>query len=97
LELPAPVIEPRWLVAGQDYRVVPVSGGRLYAAKNPYDDLFDLTIRFERGSRQERRLCEALGLLDLAGAGPDTADEFKRRLYALGTTLAYSCGERSSS
>jgi predicted Zn-dependent peptidase len=97
LELPAPPIEPHWLVAGRDYQVVPVSGGRLYAAKNPYDDLFALSIRFERGSRQERRLCEALDLLDLSGAGPDAADDFKRRLYALGASLSYSCGERSSS
>jgi predicted Zn-dependent peptidase len=96
LALPAPPIEPHWLVAGRDYEVVPVSGGRLYAAKNPYDDLFDITIKFARGSRQERRLCEALGLLDLAGAGPDSADDFKKKLYALGTSVSYACGERSS-
>ena len=97
LALPAKPIEPRWLVSGRDYQVVPVAGGRLYAAKNPYDDLFDLEIRFERGSKQERRLCPALELLELSGAGPYSADEFKRRLYALGTTLSYGCGERSSS
>jgi predicted Zn-dependent peptidase len=97
LAIPAQPIEPRWLVSGRDYQVVPVAGGRLYATKNPYDDLFDLTIRFERGSRQERRLCESLDLLDLSGAGPYAPDEFKRRLYALGTTLSYSCGEQESS
>jgi len=97
LAIPAQPIEPRWLVSGRDYQVLPISGGRLYATKNPYDDLFDLSISFERGSRQERRLCKALDLLDLAGAGPDTADEFKKKLYALGTTLSYSCGEQRSS
>jgi len=97
LAIPAKPIDPRWLVSGRDYQVVPVAGGRLYAAKNPYDDLFDLTVRFARGSRQEKNLCEALALLDLAGSGPDSADAFKKKLYALGTTLSYSCDEQESS
>jgi predicted Zn-dependent peptidase len=97
LAIPAKPLEPRWLVSGRDYQMVPVAGGRLYAAKNPYDDLFDLTVRFARGSRQARGLCEALDLLDLSGAGPLSADEFKKKLYALGTTLSYSCDEQESS
>ena len=96
LALPAAPIEPRWLVAGKDYQVLPVSGGKLYASKNPYNDLFALTVREERGRKQERTLCEALDLLDLAGAGPYSADELKRKLYALGTTVSYSCDERDS-
>ncbi len=96
LAIPAAPIAPRWLVPGRDYQIVPVSGGRLYAAKNPYDDLFQLTIRFDRGWREERRLCAALDLLDLAGAGPYSADEFKKKLYGLGTSLWYSCGEQES-
>jgi predicted Zn-dependent peptidase len=96
LALPAAPIEPRWLVAGRDYQVAPVSGGKLYASKNPYNDLFALSVREERGRRHERTLCEALNLLDLSGAGPYSADEFKKKLYALGTTVSYSCDERAS-
>ncbi len=92
---PAPV-EPRWLAAGRDYEITPIEGGRLYSAKNPYNDLFSLTFRFDRGSRAARKLCWALDLLDLAGAGPYSADAFKKRLYALGTSLSYYCGEDSS-
>jgi predicted Zn-dependent peptidase len=96
LSIPAAPIEPRWLTNGKDYQIVPVSGGRLYATKNPYDDLFQLTIRFDRGWRSDRRLCTALDLLDLSGAGPYSADEFKKKLYALGTSLWYSCDEQES-
>jgi predicted Zn-dependent peptidase len=96
LAIPAVPIEPRWLVSGRDYQVEPVSGGRLYAAKNPYDDLFTLTVREERGRRSERDLCQALNLLALSGAGPYTADELKKKLFALGTTVSYSCDERTS-
>lgn len=94
--LPAKPIEPRWLVNGRDYQIAPVEGGRIFAAKNPYNDLFQLTISFERGWRHERTLCQALELLDHAGAGPYGADEFKTKLYALGTVISYDCGEQSS-
>jgi predicted Zn-dependent peptidase len=96
LEIPAAPIEPRWLVPGRDYQIAPVEGGRLIAAKNPYNDLFSLTIRFERGWRADRRLCQALELLELSGAGPYSADNFKKKLYALGASLSYSCGEQDS-
>jgi predicted Zn-dependent peptidase len=96
LAIPAKPIEPRWLVSGRDYQVVPVSGGRLYASKNPYNDLFSLSVREERGRRRERTLCEALDLLALSGAGPYSADELKKKLYALGTSVSYSCDERAS-
>ncbi len=92
---PAP-IEPRWLVSGQDYDITPIEGGRLYTAKNPYNDLFALSLRFDRGSRASRKLCWALDLLDLAGAGPYKAEEFKKKLYALGTSISYYCGEDAS-
>jgi predicted Zn-dependent peptidase len=97
LAIPAKPIEPRWLAAGRDYQVAPVEGGRIFAAKNPYNDLFELTIRSERGWRNERTLCQAMELLDHSGAGPYPAEEFKTKLYALGTTLSYNCGEDSSS
>jgi predicted Zn-dependent peptidase len=96
LALPVKPIEPRWLVAGRDYQVVPVSGGRLYAAKNPYNDLFTLTVRERRGRRRERTLCRALDLLSLSGAGPYSADDFKKKLYGLGTSVSYACDERDS-
>jgi len=96
LAMPVKPIEPRWLVSGRDYQVMPVSGGRLYAAKNPYNDLFTLTVREDRGRKKERTLCEALDLLSLSGAGPYSADDLKKKLYSLGTSLSYSCDERDS-
>ena len=96
LAIPADSLEPRWLAPGKDYQVSPIAGGRLYAAKNPDNDLFELTVRLDRGWRHERKLCKALELLELSGAGPYTAEEFKKKLYALGTTLSYSCDEYES-
>ncbi|MBI3288608.1 MAG: insulinase family protein [Elusimicrobia bacterium] len=97
LAIPATPLEPRWLVAGRDYQITPAEGGRLYSTPNPYNDLFALTFYYDRGSRHERELCAAIDLLDLSGAGPWAADEFKKKLYALGTNISYSCGEQDSS
>ena len=96
LALPAEPLTPRWLVEGRDYALAPLPSGKLYAAGNPFNDLFTLTFSFERGRRQERALCSALGLLNLAGAGEMTAEEYKRRLYRLGSSVSYGCGENSS-
>ncbi|OGS37327.1 MAG: hypothetical protein A2506_10905, partial [Elusimicrobia bacterium RIFOXYD12_FULL_66_9] len=96
LAIPAPPIEPRWLAAGKDYQVTPVAGGRLYSAKNPYNDLFAMSVRMDRGWRNTRNLCEALDLLTLSGSGPYTAEDFKKKLYALGTSVSYSCSEQES-
>ena len=96
LAIPAPPLDPRWLVSGRDYLITPVEGGRLYSAKNPYNDLFSLSFHYDRGSRTERELCAAVDLLELAGAGPWSADEFKKKLFALGTSLSYSCGEQDT-
>ncbi len=97
LAIPATPLDPRWLVSGRDYQITPIEGGRLYTAKNPYNDLFTLSFYYERGSRTERELCAAIDLLTLAGAGPLSADEFKKKLFALGTTLSYSCSEQDTS
>jgi predicted Zn-dependent peptidase len=95
--LPARPLEPRWLVAGRDYTVTPLPSGKLYAAKNPFNDLFQLTWTFDRGRRHERGLCAALDLLELSGAGDMSAEQFKKKLFSLGTSLSYGCGEWESS
>jgi predicted Zn-dependent peptidase len=97
LALPAAPVEPRWVVKDRDCTLTELPEGRLYAAANPVNDLFALTWRFDIGRRHERSLCAALDLLDLAGAGELPAEEFKKRLYSLGTSLNTSCGEQSAS
>lgn len=97
MSLPAPVLEPRWLAEGRDYTLSQIPAGTLTSVGNPYNDLFSLNFRFDIGSRQERGLCEALGLLDLSGAGNLSAEEFKKKLYRLGTTMSFGCDDWESS
>ncbi|MFA6004237.1 MAG: insulinase family protein, partial [Elusimicrobiota bacterium] len=88
---------PRWLEPGRDYTVQKLPEGRLYVAANPVNDLFMLNWHFDLGMRQQRDLCAALSLVDLAGAGALSAEEFKKRLYALGTRLNTDCGDQTAS
>ncbi|MBI5882895.1 MAG: insulinase family protein [Elusimicrobia bacterium] len=96
VSMPAKPIEPRWLSEGRDFRVLPAPWGKLVAARNPFNDLFSLEFVFERGWRSERSLCAALDLLGLSGGGTLSADDFKKKLYSLGTDMGTSCGEDRS-
>ncbi|MEE8425604.1 MAG: pitrilysin family protein, partial [Elusimicrobiota bacterium] len=84
VSVPAEPIEPKWVKEGRDYRVKKVPSGRLYVVKNPINDLFSVSFRFERGRRHERYLCAALDLLNLAGADQTPAEALKKKFYALG-------------
>lgn len=97
LDVPAPALEPHWLEEGRDYSETAAPFGKVVSARNPANDLFSLTLAFERGSRQERGLCAALNLLGFSGAGELSAEDFKRKLYQLGTALSYGCSEQQSS
>jgi predicted Zn-dependent peptidase len=96
LSMPAAAIEPRWLVAGRDYEKASLPSGTLYAARNPFNDLFSLSFVYPQGSRQQRRLCAALSLLGLSGAGAMSAEDLKKKLFSLGTSLSYGCSEQEA-
>lgn len=93
---PAKPIKPKWLKEGRDYAVRRQEWGRLYAGGNPVNDLFLLGFQFKSGEMHEKEMGAAMGLMDLAGAGNRTADEFKKELYRLGTSLSFGSGERTS-
>ncbi|MBI4369269.1 MAG: insulinase family protein [Elusimicrobia bacterium] len=89
----AAAIAPRWVKEGEDFRIEKFPWGKLYAVKNPMNDLFSIEFQFERGWRQERELCQAFNLLEFAGADEMDPQTFKRKLYSLGTSMGFYCGE----
>ncbi|OGR86677.1 MAG: hypothetical protein A3J74_10310 [Elusimicrobia bacterium RIFCSPHIGHO2_02_FULL_57_9] len=96
LSLPAIAPEPKWLVEGRDYTITPLPAGKIISSPNPVNDLFSLSFEFKRGSLHERNLCAALSLLDLSGAEGMSAEEYKKKLFGLGTSVSYGCGEQGS-
>ncbi|MBI4348236.1 MAG: insulinase family protein [Elusimicrobia bacterium] len=92
--IPTKKLEPRFLVEDKDYVRRKAEWGRLYASQNPINDLFSLTFVFDIGRKHQRTVCEAMRLLELSGAGELTAEDFKKRLYALGSSMNTGCGEQ---
>ena len=89
-------IEPKWIADGEDYVVSEGDWGKLVAVKNPIHDLFSLSFTFDRGRRHEKTLPYASKLWRLSGAGDMSAEQFKKRLYSLGSTMGFWCGEQNS-
>ncbi|MBK7824301.1 M16 family metallopeptidase [Nannocystis sp.] len=92
----APELNPEWLVEGTHYTRHPLPAGELIAVKNTRNDLFQLSYRFDRGHKRERMLCHALDLLEQSGAGDQSAEAFKKQLFALGSSISFSCGADTS-
>jgi len=93
----AALFEPRFLEAGRDYHVKDLAGGKLVWAKNPANDLFQLTFTIDVGTDSDPRLSLATALLDFGGAGELDQQAFKRKLYSLGTTIGAGAGRQETS
>lgn len=91
---PSTPLTPHFLTSGRDYRTADLPWGRLYWTKNPVTDLFNLEFKFDRGTAHEKKLGLALKMLDVAGAGDLSVEEFQRTLDRLGSTMGAGCGER---
>ncbi len=93
---PVTPLQPQWAVEGKDYQHVALPAGPMIAVKNSRNDLFSLTYQLDRGRRKEPLLCYALDLLELAGAGDQSAEAFHKQVYALGAAIETSCDAEQS-
>jgi predicted Zn-dependent peptidase len=94
---PAPPIEPRFLENGRDYFVKDLASGKLVWARNPANDLFQLSFTIDVGTDTDPRLGLGMSLLDFAGAGDLDQQAFKRKLYSLGTQIGAGAGRQETS
>lgn len=94
--MPASPIEADWLAEGEDYERRDLPQGLLIAVPNRMNELFSLDYRFELGSGTEPLICFALELMSQSGTrskpGARSAEELRRALYAMGTTIDTECG-----
>ncbi|MBX7083058.1 MAG: insulinase family protein [Nannocystaceae bacterium] len=94
--LATPQLDPLWAVEGDHYVHRALPAGPMIAVKNPRNDLFSLSYAFERGYRKEPLLCHALALLELSGAGAESAEALQKRIYALGVRIETACSAEYS-
>lgn len=98
LDMPYEPIEPRFLEANRDYRIMEHAPGvTLYHADNPLNDLFTFSITIDRGTEHEPLLGLAAALLDKAGTGDLEPEELQKEWYRLGSNLRISAGANSTS
>ncbi len=95
-EIPVKELQPQWLVSGEHYTEDTFAAGPAIAVHNERNDLFSLSYSYDFGERQEPLLCFAMDLIERSGAGKLGPKELQKTLYAMGTTISFSCGSRAS-
>lgn len=93
---PAAPMTPRFLEASRDYATRDLANGQLVAAKNPMNDLFQVSFSFDVGTETDPKLGLACTLLDFGGAGDLDPVAFERALFALGTTISVGAGRQET-
>ena len=81
LAMPFDEIEPAFVEADADYRVIEFAEGvDLYYAPNPLNDLFTFSIGVEVGTEENEKLGLSATLLDVAGTPTLSNEELKKEM-----------------
>ena len=87
-------VQPRKLDYENDVRTIQIAPlVKLYAAENPYDDIFDLTFEFQTGTFEKPALERVSAYVNLLGTESETFDEIHARLQTMGSSLSVHTGE----
>ena len=90
-------IEPDFVVADEDYRVVEFADGvELYYAPNPLNDLFTFSVNVEVGTESDDYLQMASSLLEVAGTGTRSNADLQKEWYRMGSEFRFRSGESAS-
>ncbi len=91
-------IAPEFVEAGKDFQVVTIRDGiRLFYSRNPVNDLFSLSMGFEMGRLENRKLAVAGSLMDKAGTKDLSPEALKRAWYAQGSEFSFSVEDHNTS
>ena len=94
--IPVNDVEPRLIDFENDATRTPLGGqATLYTVKNPVNDLFQFTVRFNRGEKADARLTNAVGLLNSIGTDSLTRQQLGTALQAYGATLGFESNKQS--
>ncbi len=98
LSIPVQEIEPSFVVADRDYRLVEFAAGvPLYYAPNPLNDLFSFNISVEVGTEENEKLSLAAALMDKSGTPALSNEDLQKEWYRMGSEFGFNAGENQSS
>jgi predicted Zn-dependent peptidase len=87
-------IQPKWVDFKKDFQVDSYAPGTLfYYVKNPLNDLFNLSISYEYGSKHSKDLCFIMSELNFAGTGDMTPEQVKNEFFKMGVGSSFSCSD----
>ena len=96
--VPVQAMEPRMVDFECDAVTTPLGGqATLYTVKNPVNDLFELTVKYNRGEIAEPKLAPASGLLNASGTDSLTYQQLGASLQAYGGAIAFDSDDTSFS
>ena len=88
--LPVKKVEPRVVDFEHDATTIPLGGqAMLYTVKNPYNDLFELTIAYNRGGKADPRLEMATSFVNLIGTDSLSRQQLGVALQQLGADIEF--------
>ena len=91
-------IEPSFVEADRDYRVVEFAEGvPLYYSPNPLNDLFSFSISIEVGTESNEKLSLAAAIMDKAGTPSLSNEDLQKEWYRMGSEFRFGAGENQSS
>ncbi len=83
---------PRILNLEKDATITPLSSqATLYSVSNPYNDLFTLTLSYNRGTKADRRLQHVDVLLNNIGTDSLSRQQLMSALQRLGADVTFEC------
>jgi len=97
LAMPVEPIEPRYIEADRDYRILDYAPGvELYHVPNPLNDLFTFSIMIETGTEHDEHLGLAASLLGVAGTADHEPEALQQHWYRLGSNFNISAGANTT-
>ena len=83
-------VKPRAVDYDKDLQTLQVAPlATLYASQNPYNDVFDLTVSYRRGTEEEPALERVAGYVNLLGTADKSFDEIHSALQTLGGSIVF--------
>jgi len=88
LAMKAEPITPRFLAKDAALHSQPAQGVDLHTTKNPFNDLFSLTVIIDEGSRVNTRLNMLQSFIDKAGTKTLSSGDMKTEWYKIGSSFS---------
>jgi zinc protease len=91
---PTKEITPKYVDFKSDFKELAIAENvQLYTVKNNFNDVFNITLRFGKGSFENPRLNYAAQIMNFAGVDGKTVNEYKSEFSKLGSSFSVWCDD----